>query len=384
MDESGRPLRIAVLAREMMIGGAERQVAYLAAGLARRGHTVALFTFYPGNAFADALAGSGVEVISLDKAGRWDPGFLGRLRRRLAEFRPDVVHTILAAPNVVAALLRPLLPKHALIWSVLGTDLNLADYDAPMRALVAVERRLARFADLIISNSHAGRRDAIGRGFPAQGFVVVPNGFETDRFAIASPEQRAQARAAIGVGPDELAVGICARLDPMKDHPTFLRAMAAVAAKRPLRAVVVGPAPGPRREPLERLAAELGLTGKVVWLGASVATHRIYPAFDVFCLTSAAGEGLPNVLGEAMACGIPCVATDVGDCALVLEGLLPVVPRRDPEAIAKAVLELSEPGGANADLPRRLRQRILDRYSMEAMIAGTEAQFVACWQSRRT
>ena len=140
-----------------------------------------------------------------------------------------------------------------------------------------------------------------------------------------------------------------------------------------MRAVLAGPSRGPDRKRLETLAAELGIADRLLWLGSVVEVEKLYPALDVVCLSSAYGEGLPNVLGEAMACGIPCVATDVGDCRVLLEGFEPVVAPGVPIALAQALLSAIEARHRDPQLPQRLRARILSRYSLARMVETTEA-----------
>jgi glycosyltransferase involved in cell wall biosynthesis len=182
------------------------------------------------------------------------------------------------------------------------------------------------------------------------------NGIDTAALALTTPDARARARASLALQADEVAVGMIARLDPMKDHPTFLRAMAQVAANRRTRAVLAGPPDGPARKRLEALAAELGIADRLLWLGPVARVENLYPALDVVCLPSAYGEGLPNVIGEAMACGIPCVATDVGDCRVLLDGFGSVVAPGSPRA-GGAVLSAIEARNRDPELPHRLRAR---------------------------
>jgi glycosyltransferase involved in cell wall biosynthesis len=165
-------------------------------------------------------------------------------------------------------------------------------------------------------------------------------------------------------------VGMVARLDPVKNHENFLRAAAFVAAAQPRArfACVGGGAPG-RQETLERLARELGLEGRIVFTGSRRVTRADYSAFDVSVLASDVGEGFPNVLAEAMACGRPVAATDSGDARAVVGSAGAVVPPRDPEALAKAILDLlGRMRSGSEDLAGQARARILHEYSQEVMV----------------
>src|ERR671932_309783 len=128
-----RPLRLVLLGRALTIGGAERQFAQLAAGLAGRGHAVTLATFYEGDTFAANLAGR-VTLLPLGKRGRWDGlPFLRRVRAEIARLRPDVIYSFLTPANLLTAALRPLLPRHKLVWGFRASDLDLAHYDPVFR-----------------------------------------------------------------------------------------------------------------------------------------------------------------------------------------------------------------------------------------------------------
>jgi glycosyltransferase involved in cell wall biosynthesis len=373
--DGAKALRIVLLTRALTLGGAQRQLGYLANGLAERGHDVHVVSFYGGGELRATIADSEVEVSDLGKSGRWDLlAFAKKARSRLADLCPDVIYSFLTPANLTAAGLRRFLPTHRLVWSVRAS--NLSTYGPMIGLSMAVERRLANVPDLIVANSEAGRRDAIARGFPAAKMCVVPNGIDTAALALTTPDARARARASLALQADEVAVGMIARLDPMKDHPTFLRAMAQVAANRRTRAVLAGPPDGPARKRLEALAAELGIADRLLWPVARV--ENLYPALDVVCLPSAYGEGLPNVIGEAMACGIPCVATDVGDCRVLLDGFGSVVAPGSPRALAGAVLSAIEARNRDPELPHRLRARILGRYTLARMIETSEGHLYGC------
>jgi glycosyltransferase involved in cell wall biosynthesis len=359
-----------LLGRALTIGGAERQFAQLAAGLAGRGHAVTLATFYQGDAFAANLAETGVRFVSLGKRGRWDVlPFLRRLRAEVAHLAPDVVYSFLTPANLLTAALRFL--PHRLVWGFRASDLELRHYDPVFRLATGLERRLAGTADLVITNSEAARRDALARGLAARRLEVVPNGIDVAAFRPFAPAARRAARAALGLDGGGPVIGMVARLDPMKDHETFLHALSRLP-DRGVRAVIAGAPAGPERARLEAIAAGLGLDGRVRWLGPVDDVRDVYAALDVLCLSSAFGEGFPNVLGEAMACGLPCVATDVGDCRAILDGLGTVTPPRDPDSLADALLAACTRARREPGLPERLRARVLERYSLAHMVGRTE------------
>ena len=158
-------LRIAFLIRSLGYGGAERQLVVLASALRARGHTVSVLTFYPGGELEPELRNAGVRVRSLEKRGRWDIAtFLASLRRALREESPDVLHSYLVVPNIVAATIRPLFPGARVVWGERASNMDLSHYDWVSRFSSGLARRLCRVPDLLIVNSRAGFEYAVAGG----------------------------------------------------------------------------------------------------------------------------------------------------------------------------------------------------------------------------
>lgn len=361
-------MRILFLARSLNYGGAERQLTVLARGLRRRGHTVAVALFYPEGNLRTELAEDGIEVVSLDKRGRWDTAaFLLRLVRTVRAWRPDLLHSYLVVPNVMAALVKPLLGM-PVVWGIRASNMDTACYDRSIAFAYRCEALLARVPDLMIANSHAGAAYHAARGYPVSRLQVVPNGIATVRFVI--DRARGEALRRRWGGDDCPLIGVVGRLDPMKDYATFLRALAQVPAAR---AVIVGEGTDTARAELQALASSLQVADRIVWEKAGTDMVAAYNAFDLLCLPSAFGEGFPNVVGEAMACGIPCVVTDVGDSARLVGTLGEVAPPREPAALAAALQRLLARRSREPDLGAQARETVCTAYAEETMVAATEA-----------
>jgi glycosyltransferase involved in cell wall biosynthesis len=368
------PETLLFLSRSLERGGAERQLIMLATGLTRRGHTVSVAVFYGGGALESELAMAGVRCIHLNKHGRWDVlPFLFRLGRLLRAERPSLLLSYLSVPNILATLFKPLIPETRLIWGVRASRMDWSRYDKLSHLSWWLECRLSRFADLIIANSRAGQADAIASGFPADRINVVVNGIDTQRFR-PEPVMRDQVRAEWGVLSHEILVGIAARLDPAKDHGTFLRAAAQIAQSRPdVRFVCIGDGARSCRSELMKLAESLGLSTRLIWAGARDDMTAVYSAMDI-AASSSCSEGFSNVIAEAMACERPCVVTDVGDSAWIVVKPGQVVPASNPTALAEALLRLIDlPEDDRATLGRAARARVETEFSVEALLARTSA-----------
>lgn len=371
--------RIAMLIRSLNYGGAEMQMTLLANGLAESGHPVSLLVMYQGGPLLARLSPA-VKVRCLEKRGRWDvAGFLRRLFSVLAEEKPDLLYAFMPVANLLACLAKVRSPKLRLTWGVRASDVDLAHYDCLSRLTYWLERRFSRFPDLIVSNSAAGRRYAVAQGFPANHrFIVIPNGIDVERFR-PNPVLREAVRSEWGVSPKETLVGIVGRLDPMKDYPTFLEAAAMLAGqKQGMRFVGVGAGTPDYAAHLREQARRLGLEGKMIWAGPRGDLPAAYNALDVLVSSSAFGEGFSNVLGEAMASGVPCIATDVGDAREILGDVGIVVPRRDPQALAVGIMaSLDRLSFERAGLCARVRQRISANFSVETLVERTKTALEA-------
>ncbi len=355
------------------------QVTILANALARSGHAVSLLLFYPNGLLRERLSPD-VSVRCLGKRGRWDViGFLRSLFQILDEERPDVLYAFLPVANLLACLTKLRSRKLNLAWGVRASDVDLSRYDWLSRLTYWLERRFSRCPGLIIANSVAGRRYAVSRGFPDNDrFIVIPNGIDVEYFRPDS-RLREAVRTEWGVLPHETLVGIVARLDPMKDYPSFLEAAAKLAlCNRGIRFVSVGTGPQDYAAILHKQARGLGLDKTMIWAGPRGDLPAVYNALDVLVSSSAFGEGFSNVLGEAMSCGVPCVATDVGDAREILGDNDAVVPPGDPEALAACTLALIERMHVEgAGLGARLRKRVAENFSVEMLVQRSKAALEA-------
>ena len=389
MRQAATRLKILLMVRALGFGGTERQLVYLAQGLARRGHQVCVATFYPDGAFADVFSSRNPEWLVAAKRGRWDVvGFCWRLMRAAAARQPDVIYSFLPVPNLLAALFRAAFCRRAaLVWGVRGTSLDLARYDWLERTSIRLERWASHVPDLVIANSRCGAAWARGPAFGAVRVTTIVNGFDTDQFRPGTPEERAAARAALGCPPSALVVAVVARLDPMKDHPAFLEALAITAQTEPrIVGLIVGDGSRPVIARLRAMASALGIADHVVWIAARRQVDEIYHAADILCLPSAFGEGFPNVVGEAMACGLPCIVTSVGDAADLVGMTGRVVPPRVPYELARAILDLAKPIRESHACNPAARHRIVENFELTTMISATENSLlqVVARRGRRT
>lgn len=365
--------RIALLVGGLNFGGTETQVTVLANGLARLGHSVSLLMYYPGGPLR-ARVSPNVSVRCFERRGQWDVlRVLRRLLSVLHQDQPDVLYTFLPGPNTLACFAGLCVPKLRVAWGVRASDVELGRYPWLTRLSYLLERQFSRWPHLIISNSVAGRRHAVAHGFPdTERFIVIPNGIDVERFR-PDAELGQAVRKEWGVLPGQTLIGIVARLDPMKDYPTVLEAAAKLVRCDPtFRFVGVGTGPDDYAALLREKSRSLGLDGRMIWAGPRGDLPAVYNALDLLVSSSAFGEGFSNALGEAMACGVPCVATDVGDARQILGDTGVVVPPCDPEGLAGGIMaSMKRLRLEGATLQAVVRKQVKENFSVDTLVRRT-------------
>lgn len=367
-------MKLVLLVRSLGMGGAERQLVLLARELSAC-HAVTVMTFYGGADHFDASSIGQAGLVRLDKRGRWDlAGFLRRYLAAVRNARPDVVYAFMGPASLVALTSRLGHARTRVVWGVRSSNVDLAHYGWFARRVRQLEAGLSRWADLIVSNSVAGMAQAQADGFAASRMIVVGNGIDTQTFQ-RIPGARAEVRRALGLPTQARLVGLLARIDPMKGHEVFLQAAARVASTMPnVHFVLGGDGPASLVAGLRQQADALGIGAIVHWLGRVDDVTRVYSALDVATSASLFGEGFSNAVGEAMACGIPCVVTDVGDSARIVGDTGVVVPPGDAGRLAAGMQQLlALPDDERTAWGECAAARIRDHHSVRTMVESTEA-----------
>jgi glycosyltransferase involved in cell wall biosynthesis len=367
-------MNILFLTRSLNYGGSERQLTLLATELLKRGQKIVVATFYPGGALRNDLSMAGVPTISLEKRSRWQVvGFVVRLIRYVRQLRPQILHSYLGTANILSVVLKPLFPFATIVWGVRASNMELEQYGWMDRLLYRIERGLSRFAGLIIVNSQSGFDYAVAHGFPRKRMVVIHNGIDVERFR-PDLDARHRWRKDWGIAQTDVLVGLVGRIDPMKGHETFLRAGALLAKERDnVRFVCVGNGSSAFRRTLQSLAEQLGLHTRLLWIDSCSNLVEMYNAMDVVTSSSSFGEGFSNVIGEAMACGVPCVVTNVGDSALIVGSTGVVVPPRDSQALAAGWSQLLDRQAREPGVGILARTRIIEHFALDRLVEATQA-----------
>ncbi|MFN9773696.1 MAG: glycosyltransferase [Burkholderiales bacterium] len=378
-------MKLAFVITGLSTGGAERMLLKLVTGL-RSDIDPDVVSLGGRGDLAGAFESVGVPVLALGMRGAIDvPRAISRLAAHFRRVRPDVVSTWLYHADLVGGLAARAAGFGAIAWNIRNGSLSRRTTSRATRAVVRLNGRLSgALPETILCCSEAARDYHVALGFDAARFQLIPNGFDLSEFR-PDVQARVSVRSELGFDPDAPVIGLVARWDPQKDHRSAIDAAGRLLALRPdARFVLAGPGVDDANETLRRWIGATGAAHAFRLLGGRTDVARLTAAFDVATLTSIYGEAFPNVLGEAMACGVPCVATDVGDAACIVGDTGRVVPPADGRALAAAwasLLSMSAP--ERSALGTLARRRVLERYDLGAVRRRYEGAFEALTKSGR-
>jgi glycosyltransferase involved in cell wall biosynthesis len=307
-------------------GGAESMLVRLAGGLQKRGfdqHVISVSGRGTNNQKLEALD---VPVTALDlKSIPQAPIAAGQVVRLVNTIRPDILQGWMYHGDLFATLAHYLAAgrrSRRLLWNIRASNMDQGGYGGLLR----LNAFLSRKADMILANSKAGLEFHIAKGYRPRRSAVIPNGIDLDKFRPDAATRR-QVRSELGLPAESLVAIHVARVDPMKDHATFLSAMRMAPD---VRGIVVG-----------KDTDKLDIPPNVTSLGIRADVERLYAAADVVVSTSTYGEGFSNALAEGMSTGLIPITTEVGDARTVIGGAGQIIPQRDPHALAQRLSELA-------------------------------------------
>jgi glycosyltransferase involved in cell wall biosynthesis len=376
-------MRVMHVITGLTTGGAETMLLKLLSAASQRMEHVVVSLGDEGT-IGPRIAALGVPVHCLELKRSAPNPFKGLsilpLARRIA---PQLIQGWMYHGNLMASMAAPGLRKSAprkkppVLWNIRQTVYDLRNERWLTAKFIRLGARLSARPAAIIYNSQtsAGQHEELG--YCAEQRVIIPNGFDSQ---VLRPDETARktVRAELGVTDDNILIGLVARYHPMKDHAQFLRAASLVAQDHPhARFVLAGTGISARNPELAEAIKQNGLQDHVILLGERSDIPRLNNAFDIACSASAWGEGFSNSIGEAMACGVPCAVTDVGDSAYIVGDTGLVAPPREPQALANSIVHLIDMGAAGRrQLGAKARQRIETEFSLPVIVQRYEELYL--------
>jgi glycosyltransferase involved in cell wall biosynthesis len=372
---------IALFIPELETGGAERQLIELAKALDKEAWKVLILTLRPStSAPADAGGTNGIEFFHLSGGNRLYSGY--GLLRILAKENVNILHSYLMGAQYYSFFASLFFRNVKFIFSIRDSR-SYAEYDKTKGKIFNwMLKRFSHRIGCLIFNSRAGFESKKSL-VPSEKVRIIPNGIDTRRF---HPDRscRASLRAEIGAQENDLLVGALGNVNVYKDYATFIRAAKIIQERMEnVRFVLIGKDGSELGREMKGMAKKIGLDPVFHFLGHRKNADRLLAGLDVLC-SSSVTESFSNAICEGMACGIPCVATDVGDSALIVGDTGIVVPPRSPGLLADGILRLLQLDPvARENLGKAARSKIIRDYSMQNMVADTEEAYKALIDARR-
>jgi glycosyltransferase involved in cell wall biosynthesis len=359
----------------LSMGGAQMMLYKLLSRLDRTAFESEVISLADVGPLDEKIRALGVPVKVLGmRPGVPDPFGVYRLARWWRQDPPHVIQTWMYHADLIGCLAARLAGGIPVAWNIRHSNQSAENEKRTTVWTVQACAWLSRWLpDRIVCCSEASRRIHTALGYAAHDMVVIPNGFDLAAFK-PDPAARVAVRRELSLPENAALIGLVGRFNPQKDHGTFVRAAARLCGDIPdVHFLLCGDDITPANRELVEWITASGIRGRCHLLGRREDIPRLTAALDIATTTSAYGEGFPNVVGEAMACGVPCVVTDVGDSALIVQCTGKVVPPRDPAALAdawRALLCLGAEG--RIQLGSAARRRVEDNFSLPAVVARYE------------
>ncbi|MBT4430731.1 MAG: glycosyltransferase [Nitrospinaceae bacterium] len=365
------------LITELGNGGAERMLYGLVRASDKKKISHVVVSMVNEGDIAEKIKILNIPYYTLDmKPGKPSIGSMVKLIRLLRRIRPNAIQTWLYHADLMGLVAGKISGIKRILWNIRCSDVDFSQYSRSLSALVHVLAWLSKIPDLIVINSEAGVLAHRRRGYRPKDWRVIPNGFDLNEFAPNSEARQILFRK-LEIPDESMLVGMVARFDPLKDHHTFLRAAGEIGREiSDVRYVLIGKDVTNENKILMEIIKEEHLEGKIFLLGEQNEIPKFMAGLDML-VSSSYSEGFSNVIGEAMASGVPCVVTDAGDSAFLVGDTGFVVEPKNPMALADAMRKLIKKGYLNnRKLGEDARNRIQKMFSMQLIVDKYEGLYV--------
>jgi len=363
-------IKITHIITGLSVGGAEKVLLRLLRNMDKDRFENSVISLTDLGPLAKPLIEDGIHVTAMNfLKGSANLGPIANLALELRNRKPDLVQTWMYHADLIGSMATRLSTRAPVLWNLRQSTLDeFHSKKSTITTAVACARLSSTVPNTIVCGSEAARLVHTDLGYDPTKMVVIHNGFDTEQFK-PSQKKRTAFRAQYNIPQEAILIGNSSRYDPQKDHRTFLQAAARVVKEQPAaHFVLCGDNITLENQDLSSLIKDLDLTKYIHVLGPLSDICPFYSAIDVLALSSAYGEGAPNVLGEAMSCQVPCVATDVGDSAYIIGDTGLTVAPSNPEAFANTLTTLSKtPQTTRNKMGQGARLRIQNHFPLPTM-----------------
>lgn len=371
-------IRVMHLITGLDVGGAENMLFKIAANMDRDNFENIVVCIKTGGSMLDKLEKANVEVISLGFNKKY-PSLLVILKliSIIKEKKPDVLHTWLYHADLLGLIAGKISRLPHVVWNIRCSYVDMSEYSIMSSFVRFILVKLSSIPSLITVNSKCGLQAHKDIGYRAKKWKIIPNGIDTELY---KPDLNIKnnIKNQLNIAGDSIVIGFVARFDPMKDHGTFFEVARRLVDKSPgINFVLAGTNIDSGNEYLNNKIKQYGLGQNIVLMGEQHELWKLLPAFDLLILTSAYGEGFPNIIGEAMSCGVPCVSTDVGDVRSIIGDAGSVAQPRDADGMLAALETMINLSGKERnEMGLKARGRIVDNYLLSNIVKEYEKTYI--------
>jgi len=305
------------------------------------------------------------------------PIALCRFIKLLNKLQPNLIQGWMYHANLATSLASWFIPYNIpVLWNIRHTPYKLKDEKKLTAFLIRLNAILSSRPTMILYNSRVSAHRHELLGFSNKYQEVIPNGFDCNYFK-PSKDARLKLRNYLGLNEKTFLIGLIARYHPMKDHITFIQAARRLVAQYPdVHFILAGRGVDEANSILTKIIQEVNLMRNIHLLGECSNMPEIIAALDISTNTSSWGESFPNVVGESMACGVPCVVTDIGDSASIVGDTGIVIPTKNIDELVKAWIKLIKIGSeGRKHLGQKARKRIMNNFSLSKVIKDYEKTY---------
>ena len=361
-------MKVLHIITDLLLGGAESVLVEVASRGGRDGHTNLVVSLTDDQPLGERLRSAGISVTALNmRPNRPDPRAILRLAKIIRAEKPDLIQTWMYHGDLLGSVASLFAGRPPLVWGIHHTAADPATLNPRTYQILKLNARLSHsIPTRIICCAESAKTSHAEVGYRADRMTVIPNGVDVNRFK-ANPIARAELRAELGLSENDFLIGLCARFHPTKDHATFIKAASNIPDARFL---LCGRDVTEANSTLMKMIDEAGIRSHCHLLGPRSDMPRVYSALDML-VSSSRSEAFPLTITEAMACGLPCVVTDVGDSEQIVGETGRIVRAGDFHALAAGVASVRS---LSAESFRQLgalaRERVEKLYNLDLSTQG--------------